>query len=69
MDYKVRDYVKKSIYANLEDIANAQSGARNFVGIGWADTFARGTHFAIAFLSFVGSIQKTMGWHDKMCLA
>lgn len=23
MDYKVRDYVKKSVYANLEDIANA----------------------------------------------
>ena len=23
MDYKVKDYVKKSIYMNLEDIANA----------------------------------------------
>ena len=50
----------------LEDVAHAQSVARNLVGIGRTDALAGGAHLVLALLSLVGSVQHAMSRHNEM---
>ena len=52
----------------LQNITHTQAGAAHLVGIGGADALAGGAHLVLAFLSFVGSIEHTVGGHNEVCL-
>ena len=50
----------------MQGVAEAQSVARDFVGVCRADAFACGAYFAGAFGFLVGCVEQTMGRHDEV---
>ena len=50
----------------VEDVADAETRARDLVGIGRADALARGTDLRFALGGLDGAVENAVGWHDEV---